>query len=63
MPILIGNLGAVLADPGSAWSEAGIYDEGDLVTYNGEVWISEANDNEGNPPGPLFASLPLVLQL
>lgn len=53
-------LGAVLADPGSAWNEAGIYAQGDLVTYNGEVWISDVDDNQGNPPGP--ASLVWTLE-
>lgn len=48
-------LGGVMADPGSAWNEVGIYDEGDLVTHLDQVWISDAGGNQGNPPGPASA--------
>lgn len=45
-----------LYDAGDAWNEFFSYALGDVVTYDGEVWISAENDNEGNPPGPASTS-------
>lgn len=41
-----------LFDPGDAWNEFFSYNAGEIVTSLGEVWISNAGGNLGNPPGP-----------
>jgi hypothetical protein len=43
---------ASAASPDDAWNENTVYNDGDISTYGGEVWISNENDNTGNPPGP-----------
>jgi hypothetical protein len=41
-----------MADPNDAWNPFYNYAEGDIATEGGIIYISNSDDNEGNPPGP-----------
>lgn len=44
---------AGLTDPGSVWNPDYSYPIDEIVSYGGSIWISNVNDNLGNPPGPM----------
>jgi hypothetical protein len=43
---------AGLMGPDDAWSPVYTYDNGDIVSDGGAVWVSNGVGNLGNPPGP-----------
>jgi hypothetical protein len=43
---------AGLMGPDDAWSPVYTYDNGDIVSDGGAVWVSNGAGNLGNPPGP-----------
>jgi len=50
--VSVGALKGDIVDAGAAWNPDGTYSQGDTATFGGVIWLSEADENKGNPPGP-----------